>query len=289
MSREVIHVPLDCIRVVNPRVRDQRKFAEIVESIRKLGLKKPIQVSVRHASSADVTLYDLVCGQGRIEAFMALDYTTIPAIVVEASKEDRLLMSLVENMARRFASPIELVDEINRLKKCGYSNVAIAKKLNICETMVGNLIVLGRAGESRLIHEVIAGTIPLGVAIDIAKVESPAQQREFLEAFEKKQLNQSAIRTVKRVMIQRKAFGKNINGRLSKSRCTSAETLVRTFAKESQRQRLLIRKTKICEGRVMFIAEAMRRLTESDDFINLLRAERIDTMPTDLVEMIREK
>ena len=37
-------IPVAQIRVVNPRVRDKKKFAEIVESIANVGLKKPITV-----------------------------------------------------------------------------------------------------------------------------------------------------------------------------------------------------------------------------------------------------
>ena len=59
---------------------------------------------------------ELLRDQGRIEAFNALGYLEIPALVVEASKEDLLIMSLVENMARRYPAPGDLIIEIDRLK-----------------------------------------------------------------------------------------------------------------------------------------------------------------------------
>jgi len=49
----------------------------------------------------DGTQHDLVCGQGRIEAFPALNQPAIPASVINASCEDQYLMSLVENIARQ--------------------------------------------------------------------------------------------------------------------------------------------------------------------------------------------
>src|SRR5208337_1928250 len=104
MRDEVKMIPIDRIRILNPRHRDRKKFAVIVQSIQKLGLKKPIQVSLRATDEAEGPGYDLVCGQGRIEAFTALGHKEIPAIVVEVSKEERLLRSLVENMARRLPS-----------------------------------------------------------------------------------------------------------------------------------------------------------------------------------------
>src|ERR1051326_2856586 len=137
MNDEIKMIPIERIRIINPRHRDRKKFEAIVQSIRNLGLKKPIQVSLRTADEGQGPGYDLVCGQGRIEAFLALGHKEIPALVVEVSKEERLLRSLVENMARRFPPPLALMNEIDRLKAQGYTNVEIGKKLDITDTTVG--------------------------------------------------------------------------------------------------------------------------------------------------------
>ncbi|MCW1912914.1 ParB/RepB/Spo0J family partition protein [Luteolibacter sp. GHJ8] len=288
MSQKIELVEIAEIRVANPRVRDKRKFAKVVESIRNVGLKKPIQVSPRVVAPGEPSGFDLVCGQGRMEAFQALGFTEIPAIVVEVSREEGMLMSLIENMARRNASPVELADEISRLKKLGYSNVAIGKKLDISDTAVGQLLKLGKAGEGRLIYEVMKGNVPLSVAIEIARVENPDQQREFLEAYQKENLNQAAIRTIRRVVLQRDVFGRELGTTVKGPRCTSAEGLVNTLKKEGQRQKLLIKKTKVCESRMVFTVEAMRRLFADEDFVTLLRAEKVETVPQELSEMMGE-
>lgn len=77
----VVDVPLELIDVVNPRVRNRRVFMEIVESIAKVGLKRPITVAQRDGR------YDLVCGQGRLEAFRELGQASIPAVVIDAYAE----------------------------------------------------------------------------------------------------------------------------------------------------------------------------------------------------------
>ena len=79
MNEEIIMIPIDRIRILNPRHRDPKKFELIVQSIKNLGLKKPIQVSPRSAQEGEESGYDLVCGQGRIEAFTALGFKEIPA------------------------------------------------------------------------------------------------------------------------------------------------------------------------------------------------------------------
>ena len=96
MNDEVIMIPIAEIHVLNPRQRDQKKFELIVNSIKTLGLKMPITVSLRAENEPAGLKYDLVCGQGRMEAFIALGHQEIPAIVVEITKEERLIRSLVE-------------------------------------------------------------------------------------------------------------------------------------------------------------------------------------------------
>lgn len=90
-------VPIDQIRVINPRFRDKRKFGQIVNSVHSVGLKKPITVSrrsVEHDGDADG--YDLVCGQGRMEAYQKLGHTVVPAIIIDVPLAERLLMSLLK-------------------------------------------------------------------------------------------------------------------------------------------------------------------------------------------------
>jgi ParB family chromosome partitioning protein len=288
MKEEVQLIPIDRIRILNPRHRDQRKFGKIVQSIQNLGLKKPIKVSVRPAKGGQDPGYDLVCGQGRIEALQALGHREIPAVVVEASKEDQLLMSLIENMARRFPSPMELIVEIERLSAAGYSNVVIGKKLDIGDVMVGGLMSLKNAGEERLLDAAVKSKIPLGVAIEISKSESIEAQRELLKAYEGGQLNQAAIRTVRRLFDQRRFLGKNLKGpgRTKEKNRTTADGIVNAFRKESQRQKVMIKKAKLCEARLLFLVTAFKRLRDDENFINLLKAEGLGMMPKCLGDQI---
>jgi len=96
----VLMIRIDKIHVQNPRTRNKAAFQGIVDNISHVGLKRPITVSYRKGTNGDQE-YDLVCGQGRLEAYVALGEREIPAVVIDASKEEQLLMSLVENVARR--------------------------------------------------------------------------------------------------------------------------------------------------------------------------------------------
>jgi ParB family chromosome partitioning protein len=113
-------LPIAEIRIANPRTRSRARFRAIVSSIESVGLKKPITVTKRPLAS-DGTQYDLVCGQGRIEAFLALGQVTIPANIIEATREDQFVMSPVENIVRRPPSNRALLREVLNLKERGMS------------------------------------------------------------------------------------------------------------------------------------------------------------------------
>ncbi len=293
MKEEVLMIPIQNIRILNPRHRDKKKFEVIVQSIKNLGLKKPIQVSVRSAHEGNDKGFDLVCGQGRLEAFVVLGYAEIPAIVVEVSKEERLLRSLIENIARRYSAPLDLLQEIQRLKENGYNNGEIGKKLDISDSMISGLLALQKAGEERLLEAALTGKVPLSVAIEIATADSVETQRALLKAYEAKQLTRVSIRTVKGLMDQRRLLGKRRtgleHGGLQKPR-TSAESLVNAYRKETQRRKLLGRKAKICEARLLFIVAAFTKLLQKDNhFTKLLKSESLATMPAYLGEKVSSK
>ena len=233
----------------------------------------------------------MVCGQGRLEAFMALGFKEIPAIVVQISKEDRLLRSLVENMARRLPSPMELINEIHRLKAQGYNNSDIGRKLDIDRPTIIGLIALKKAGEERLLEAALNGKIPLGVAIDIAKTDGVETQRALLKAYEKKQLNQASIRDIKKLMEQRRFMGKQrgSGGRGSRKNRPSAENLVSVYRRESEKRKLLVRKARLCEERLFFVVTAFSKLMANEHFVTLLRAESLATMPKVLGEKVAKQ
>ena len=128
-------ISMDKITVVNPRDRGQTKFKQITKNIGKIGLKKPITVTPKNGGNENDE-YLLVCGQGRLEAYQQLGEAEIPAMVVHVTREKLLLMSLVENLARRKHTCTELVHEIKALKDRGYSFSDIAKKADLDVTYV---------------------------------------------------------------------------------------------------------------------------------------------------------
>ncbi|MFT3929272.1 MAG: plasmid partitioning protein RepB C-terminal domain-containing protein [Spongiibacteraceae bacterium] len=244
IAQHVEMIPIDRITVINPRVRNRKQHQEIVENIRAIGLKKPITVSRRDMRNG-LPQYDLVCGQGRLEAFRALNQSEIPAIVVEASQEDCLLKSLVENVARRLHSPIEQLQEVSRLKERGYSGSDIAEKLGVSPSWVTMITNLLDNGEQRLLRGVESGLIPLSLATDIARSSDAETQELLTEAYTKGQFRGKKLAAVRRLLDQRK---KQPRGRANSAspraprKKTSVEDLRRFYQTEAEKHRLWIKK-----------------------------------------------
>jgi ParB family chromosome partitioning protein len=86
-------------------------------------------------------------------------------------------MSLVENLARRRHTSIELAEEIRALRERGYKYSEIARKTDLVIGYVRDIDRLLRNGEERLLQAVERGQIPISVAITIASSDDAKIQR----------------------------------------------------------------------------------------------------------------
>ena len=79
-DRRYQHVPIDKIKIINSRDRDEDQFATNVESIDHVGLLKPVRVNDKFLDRTG--FYELICGEGRLLAHLRLGRTEIMAEVV---------------------------------------------------------------------------------------------------------------------------------------------------------------------------------------------------------------
>jgi len=292
--KHVVLVPTEQIRVLNPRVRSRRNFEELLESIARVGLKRPITVSGRGGRAADPAKYDLVCGQGRLEAFIQLGQHSIPAIVVDADESDCLIMSLVENFARRQHRTIDLMREVGALRMRGYSDRQIAVKIGVSPEYVNMITGLLERGEERLVTAVEAGLISLNLAIQISRADDEGAQQALTQAYTEKKLRGKKLVAVRRLLQQRQRRGKHVGesplGRRDGARRPlTSEALVRVYRQEADRQKLLIKKAEVTQNRLLFVVEAIRSLRTDENFVTLLRAEGMESMPGYLEERLETR
>lgn len=284
-AQAVEMIPIDLIDVVNPRTRNKRVFREITESIATVGLKKPITVSRRQHDDGD--RYDLVCGQGRLEAFQSLGQREIPALVVTADGDDCLVMSLVENIARRQHRSIDLLQDIEGLKKRGYSETEIAGKTGLTLEYTKGVIRLLETREHRLLRAVETGQMPVSTAVKIAESDDAGIQRVLQEAYENHDLRGRKLLAAKRLIEQRRRKGKNLRtSEPKRERALSVNGLLRTYRESTDKKYSLVRKADATRDRLVFVTEALRSLVTDENFTTLLRAEKLDTLPRNLGDRI---
>lgn len=289
MTREnkVNRIPISSIRIVNPRSRSKIKWQSIVQSINMLGLKRPITVARRAIPDRDGRTYDLVCGQGRLEAFATLGEETIPAIVIDAEEHDLLLMSLVENIARRPASNTAMLHEVRNLRSRGYSVEDIASKLGMERSYVYGVAHLIEKGEEDLVKSIDAGRLPLSVAVEIAAGDDQAVSRALSEAYEKGDIRGRHISLARRIITQRIAKNRR-EGRQQKARQTlTGETLVREYKQKIRDQKALIAKADHTREHLLLLISAVRKLLSDENFTNLLKAEGLQQMPAELASRLQ--
>ena len=281
-------IPIDQIHILNPRSRNKATFQDIMSNISNVGLKKPITIA-RRPESPEGKAYDLACGEGRLRAYMALGQTEIPAIVTEATREECYLMSLVENLARRPHAPLELMREINTLKSRGYNTTDIAKKIDLAKSYVIGIAHLLDHGEERLLAAVDKGRVPLSVAMQISNSDDAGVQQALCDAYENKTLRGRKLLTVRKIIEQRKAKGKRLNMgvRPKDERAPTADALVRVYRQEADRQKDTLRKARLTENRLLFIVTALKTLFQDENFLTLLKAEMLESLPAYIAERIK--
>jgi ParB family chromosome partitioning protein len=289
MARRVEMVPIEHLTVLNPRTRNRKQHRDIVDNIAEIGLKRPITVR-RRASADGAARYEVVCGEGRLDAFRMLGQTLVPVVVVSGSEADCLVMSLVENVARRSHRPIDLIQEIGALRSRGYTDAEIGARIGVTASWVQMIGVLIEKGEERLVAAVESGLVPISFAVDIARAKDGEVQRVLTEAYAEGRIKGKGIGAVRRMLDQRVKRSKSVPdsgfGRNRQRKALTAEELMRLYQREAEKHRILVKKAEFAQDRLLFVVEALRRLLADENFVNVLQAEGLDTLPRSLDDRI---
>jgi ParB family chromosome partitioning protein len=274
-------IPVAQVRVANPRDRNQIAWQAIVSSIRAVGLKKPISVSKRDRPDADGSLYDLICGQGRLEAFKELKEDFIPAIITVASEPDQHLMSLVENIARRVPSNKALYFEIRTLLQRGYDGQTIAGKLGLDRNYVAGIVHLVEHGESTLIQKVENGDLPISVAAAIANGNDDGIQRLLADGYSSGEFRGARLKAIRRILKQR-ARGVASEPESPAKKALTGPALVKIYKDRIFEQQKLVARADRIREELLVIASAMKSLLADEDFRTVLKAEDLLDIPKQL-------
>lgn len=281
MKNEIKHIETSKIFVMNPRVRSAENARELRDNIEAVGLKRPIKLMRKLKPTADGKEYDLICGQGRLEACIALGWDKVPAYIDDITHEDAQIQSLVENLARRVRPPSEMYREVKQLHDIGYPPAEIARKIGVTYEWIAQIIKLILRGEERLINAVESNKLPLQIAVKIAELPGEEVQRAMQEAHEQGLLRGHSLKEIMRLLELRGTSGKSA-GKGGHNR--GSRDIGKIIEQEINRKRLLIIKARRVEEELLFFQESFKSLTADDNFLNMLAAEKLGEVPYIFVE-----
>ena len=167
-------LPLDVItpNPLQPRRHfDEEALAELVHSIREVGLLQPVVVR-----PVGPDRYELVMGERRWRASQQAGTGTIPAIVRETGDDDMLRDALLENLHRQQLNPLEeAAAYAQMLEDFGATHEELASRIGRSRSQISNtlrLLQLPPAVQRR----VAAGVLSAGHAKAILGLPTPEAQ-----------------------------------------------------------------------------------------------------------------
>ncbi len=167
------------VRAISPNPRqprqvfDEEAMAELVHSVREIGLLQPVVVR-RTGEGA----YELVMGERRWRATQEAGLETIPAIVRETSDDDLLRDALLENLHRAQLNPLEEAAAYRQLlDDFGCTHDELAGRIGRSRPQISNTLRLLKLSPA-VQRRVAAGVLSSGHARALLGVEdADAQDR----------------------------------------------------------------------------------------------------------------
>lgn len=153
------------------QVFDEDAMAELVHSIREIGVLQP--VVVRRSGPDD---FELVMGERRWRAAQEAGLDTVPAIVRETDDVDMLRDALLENLHRSQLNPLEEAAAYQQmLDDFGCTHEELAARIGRSRPQISNTLRLLRLSPA-VQRRVAAGVLSAGHARALLAVEDPEVQ-----------------------------------------------------------------------------------------------------------------
>jgi ParB family chromosome partitioning protein len=165
--------------------RDE-ELAELVTSIREIGVLQPIVVRPLAGAADGGPQYELIMGERRLRATKQLGLTSIPAVIKNTADEDMLRDALLENLHRANLNPLEEASAYQQLlADFGITQDQLAERIGRSRPQITNTLRLLRLPEP-IQRQVAAGVLSAGHARAILSVANP----EYMERLAAKIVNE---------------------------------------------------------------------------------------------------
>ena len=191
-------IPVDAIRP-NPRqprqVFDDEELAELVHSIREIGVLQPIVVR-SCPSPDDSPRYELVMGERRWRATQEAGFATIPAIIRDTADDDLLRDALLENLHRSQLNPLEEAAAYQQLlDDFGCTHEQLAGRLGRSRPQISNTIRLLRL-PPLVQRRVAAGVLSAGHARALLGLEDGSSMEALAQRIVSEGLSVRAVEEI---------------------------------------------------------------------------------------------
>jgi len=151
----------------------EEELAELVVSIREIGVLQPIVVRPLAGAVAGGPQYELIMGERRLRATKKLGLATIPAVIKNTADEAMLRDALLENLHRANLNPLEEASAYQQLlADFGITQDQLAERIGRSRPQITNTIRLLRLPDS-VQQRVAAGVLSAGHARAILSVVEP--------------------------------------------------------------------------------------------------------------------
>ncbi|GAB4154209.1 MAG: plasmid partitioning protein RepB C-terminal domain-containing protein [Planctomycetaceae bacterium] len=271
--RRYQQIPLDEIKVINSRNREQEQFAMNVQSIDLIGLLKPIRVNDKFYERTGY--YELICGEGRLLAHRELKRETVPAEVVTCTRKEAYLESLVENLARSNPRIMEFARELKRLHDEGWSYHKISKRTGKDESYTRKYIRLVEQGEERLIQGVEQGTFPIRFATQVAASDDAELQNLLMDAFDEGIVTSQNFAQARRLIAARTKD----HTQRKNSNTYTVKKLENDIADITKTKTSYVREAQKKENRFLTLLNVINQLWQDQEFLHLLKQEGLCDRP----------
>lgn len=166
-----------------PRLKfDEEKMGELAASIKEHGIIQPLVVTKSDGG------YEIIAGERRFQAAKLAGLRTVPAIVREATEQQKLELAIIENIQRHDLNPIEEAKSYLKLgQEFDLNQDEIAKKVGKSRSAIANkerLLKLPVEIQKALIEQKITE----GHAKAILAIDNPEKQRALFEMILKSNL-----------------------------------------------------------------------------------------------------
>jgi ParB family chromosome partitioning protein len=269
-------IPIDKIKVINSRTRDEAQFALNVQSIGAIGQIKDIRVNDKFLAKDGH--YELICGEGRLIAQKRLGKTHVRAEIVTCTRKQAYLESLVENLARSRPGTMEFARELKNLHDEGWDYERIAQVACRTAEYIRQYIRLVENGEERLIQGVEQGVFSISFAILVAQSEDADIQNVLMDAFDQGIVNCQNFAKA-RAIINARVDGRKRKGRRGGAGEYTVATLTSDIASATEAKDSYVREVQGKEGRLFTLLDCIATLWKDGALVQLLQAEGLGQRP----------